>query len=203
MKRVVKLLSSITISLLVILLMVFTTSCSPITRDEVINNLLPNLWLFITHIFAAIILLIISIYLVWKPTKTNLQKRHEYIQNEINQAEKIKKDALKQLSIAEQKKIDAFTNAKKIIDAANNQAYHDKIEIEQQAINNSKRIIRQAESDAKKIKTKIEQTMNKQIVDIAFEASKALLKSKVSKNDSKIFVEEFIASLEEQNKTGE
>ena len=45
--------------------------------------------------------------------------------------------------------------------------------------------------------------MNKQIVDIAFEASKALLKSKVSKNDSKIFVEEFIASLEEQNKTGE
>ena len=203
MKRVVKLLSSITISLLVILLMVFTTSCSPITRDEVINNLLPNLWLFITHIFAAIILLIISIYLVWKPTKTNLQKRHEYIQNEINQAEKIKKDALKQLSIAEQKKIDAFTNAKKIIDAANNQAYHDKIEIEQQAINNSKRIIRQAESDAKKIKTKIEQTMNKQIVDIAFEASKALLKSKVSKNDSKIFVEEFIASLEKQNKTEE
>ncbi|MBP5256825.1 MAG: hypothetical protein J6Y96_00535 [Mycoplasma sp.] len=201
MKKVVKLLSSIT-SLLVILPIVFTTGCSPITKDEVINNLLPNLWVFVTHIFAAVILLIIIIYLVWKPTKTNLQQRQEYIQKEINQAEEIKKDALKQLTIAEQKKIDAFANAKKIVDAANKQAYQDKLEIEQQAINNSKRIIQQAESDAKKIKTKIEQTMNKQIVDIVFEASSALLKSKVSKNDSKVFVEEFISILEKQNRTG-
>lgn len=201
MKKVVKLLSSIT-SLLVILPIVFTTGCSPITKDEVINNLLPNLWVFVTHIFAAVILLIIIIYLVWKPTKTNLQQRQEYIQKEINQAEEIKKDALKQLTIAEQKKIDAFANAKKIVDAANKQAYQDKLEIEQQAINNSKRIIQQAESDAKKIKTKIEQTMNKQIVDIAFEASSALLKSKVSKNNSKVFVEEFISILEKQNRTG-
>ncbi len=201
MKKVVKLLSSIT-SLLVILPIVFTTGCSPITKDEVINNLLPNLWVFVTHIFAAVILLIIIIYLVWKPTKTNLQQRQEYIQKEINQAEEIKKDALKQLTIAEQKKIDAFVNAKKIVDAANKQAYQDKLEIEQQAINNSKRIIQQAESDAKKIKTKIEQTMNKQIVDIAFEASSALLKSKVSKKDSKVFVEEFISILEKQNRTG-
>lgn len=201
MKKVVKLLSSIT-SLLVILPIVFTTGCSPITKDEVINNLLPNLWVFVTHIFAAVILLIIIIYLVWKPTKTNLQQRQEYIQKEINQAEEIKKDALKQLTIAEQKKIDAFANAKKIVDAANKQAYQDKLEIEQQAINNSKRIIQQAESDAKKIKTKIEHTMNKQIVDIAFEASSALLKSKVSKKDSKVFVEEFISILEKQNRTG-
>ena len=201
MKKVVKLLSSIT-SLLVILPIVFTTGCSPITKDEVINNLLPNLWVFVTHIFAAVILLIIIIYLVWKPTKTNLQQRQEYIQKEINQADEIKKDALKQLTIAEQKKIDAFAKAKKSVDAANKQAYQDKLEIEQQAINNSKRIIQQAESDAKKIKTKIEQTMNKQIVDIVFEASSALLKSKVSKNDSKVFVEEFISILEKQNRTG-
>ena len=201
MKKVVKLLSSIT-SLLVILPIVFTTGCSPITKDEVINNLLPNLWVFVTHIFAAVILLIIIIYLVWKPTKTNLQQRQEYIQKEINQAEEIKKDALKQLTIAEQKKIDAFAKAKKSVDAANKQAYQDKLEIEQQAINNSKRIIQQAESDAKKIKTKIEQTMNKQIVDIVFEASSDLLKSKVSKNDSKVFVEEFMSILEKQNRTG-
>lgn len=199
MKKNVKLLSTFGFSLLVIIPIFFTSGCSPITKDDVINNLLPNLWVFLTHIFAAIILLVICIYLVWNPTKTSLAKRHAYIQNEINQAEEIKNKALKQLAIAEQSKIEAFENAKKIIEDANKQAYHNKAEIEQQAINNSQRVIQQAENDAKKIKTSIEQTMNQQIIDLAFEASSALLKSKVSKKDSKSFVEDFISELEKQD----
>ncbi|MBQ2349265.1 MAG: hypothetical protein II392_00445 [Mycoplasma sp.] len=199
MKKNVKLLLTISFSLLVIIPIFFTSGCSPITKDDVINNLLPNLWVFLTHIFAAIVLLIVCIYLVWTPTKTSLAKRQAYIQNEINQAEEIKNKALKQLAIAEQSKIEAFENAKKIIEDANKQAYHNKAEIEQQAINNSQRIMQQAENDAKKIKTSIEQTMNQQIIDLAFEASSALLKSKVSKKDSKSFVQDFIAELEKQD----
>lgn len=199
MKKNVKLLLTISFSLLVIIPIFFTSGCSPITKDDVINNLLPNLWVFLTHIFAAIVLLIVCIYLVWNPTKTSLAKRQAYIQNEINQAEEIKNKALKQLAIAEQSKIEAFENAKKIIEDANKQAYHNKAEIEQQAINNSQRIMQQAENDAKKIKTSIEQKMNQQIIDLAFEASSALLKSKVSKKDSKSFVQDFIAELEKQD----
>lgn len=199
MKKNFKLLLTISFSLLVIIPIFFTSGCSPITKDDVINNLLPNLWVFLTHIFAAIVLLIVCIYLVWNPTKTSLAKRQAYIQNEINQAEEIKNKALKQLAIAEQSKIEAFENAKKIIEDANKQAYHNKAEIEQQAINNSQRIMQQAENDAKKIKTSIEQTMNQQIIDLAFEASSALLKSKVSKKDSKSFVQDFIAELEKQD----
>ena len=199
MKKNVKLLLTISFSLLVIIPIFFTSGCSPITKDDVINNLLPNLWVFLTHIFAAIVLLIVCIYLVWNPTKTSLAKRQAYIQNEINQAEEIKNKALKQLAIAEQSKIEAFENAKKIIEDANKQAYHNKAEIEQQAINNSQRIMQQAENDAKKIKTSIEQTMNQQIIDLAFEASSALLKSKVSKKNSKSFVQDFIAELEKQD----
>ncbi len=199
MKKNVKLLLTISFSLLVIIPIFFTSGCSPITKDDVINNLLPNLWVFLTHIFAAIVLLIVCIYLVWTPTKTSLAKRQAYIQNEINQAEEIKNKALKQLAIAEQSKIEAFENAKKIIEDANKQAYHNKAEIEQQAINNSQRIMQQAENDAKKIKTSIEQTMNQQIIDLAFEASSALLKSKVSKKDSRSFVQDFIAELEKQD----
>ncbi len=199
MKKNVKLLLTISFSSLVIIPIFFTSGCSPITKDDVINNLLPNLWVFLTHIFAAIVLLIVCIYLVWNPTKTSLAKRQAYIQNEINQAEEIKNKALKQLAIAEQSKIEAFENAKKIIEDANKQAYHNKAEIEQQAINNSQRIMQQAENDAKKIKTSIEQTMNQQIIDLAFEASSALLKSKVSKKNSKSFVQDFIAELEKQD----
>lgn len=199
MKKIVKLLSTIGFSVLVIIPIFFASGCAPVSKDDVINNLLPNLWVFLAHIFAAVVLLIVCIYLVWNPTKTNLAKRQAYIQNEINQAEEIKNKALKQLAIAEQSKINAFEDAKKIIEDANKQAYQNKVEIEQQAINNSQRVMQQAENDAKKIKTRIEQTMNQQIIDLAFEASNALLKSKVSKKDSQSFVEDFIAELEKQN----
>ena len=199
MKKIVRLLTTIGFSVLVIIPILFASGCAPVSKDDVINNLLPNLWVFLAHIFAAIVLLIICIYLVWNPTKTSLAKRQAYIQNEINQAEEIKNKALKQLAIAEQSKINAFEDAKKIIEDANKQAYQNKIEIEQQAINNSQRVMQQAENDAKKIKTSIEQTMNQQIIDLTFEASNALLKSKVSKKDSQSFVEDFIAELEKQN----
>lgn len=199
MKKIVRLLTTIGFSVLVIIPILFASGCAPVSKDDVINNLLPNLWVFLAHIFAAIVLLIICIYLVWNPTKTSLAKRQAYIQNEINQAEEIKNKALKQLAIAEQSKINAFEDAKKIIEDANKQAYQNKIEIEQQAINNSQRVMQQAENDAKKIKTSIEQTMNQQIIDLAYQASNALLKSKVSKKDSQSFVEDFIAELEKQN----
>lgn len=202
MKKVAKALSSFSLCLLAILPIIFSTSCAPINKEDIISDLFPNLWVFLTHIFAAIILLIVCIYIVWKPTKTNLAKRQEYIQNEINKAEEIRKDALKQLNVAEQTKIDAFENAKKIIDDANKQAYQNKLEIEQQAINNSEKVRLQAESDAKKIKTKIEQTMNQQIVDIALAASSSLLKSKVSKKDSEDFINDFISTLNKNKAKG-
>ena len=115
MKRVAKVLSSISLCLLVMVPIIFSTSCAPIDKEDIISDLFPNLWVFLTHIFAAIILLIVCIYIVWKPTKTNLAKRQEYIQNEINKAEEIRKNALKQLSVAEQTKIEAFENAKTFV----------------------------------------------------------------------------------------
>ncbi len=196
MKKSVKILLSISLWFAVIIPLFLSTSCSPVEKETVLDDLLPNLWVFLSHVFAIIVLLLVSIYLVWKPTKTSLVKRHEYIQNEISQAEEIKKNALKQLAEAEQTKINAFNDAKKIIETANDQAYQQKEEIERQALNNSEKIRTQAKYDAEKIKAEVEENMNKQIIDIAFAASNALLKSKVSEKDSETFVSDFINKLD-------
>ena len=195
MKKSIKILLLMSLGLAIIIPLFFSTSCSPVQKETVLDDLLPNLWVFLSHIFATVVLLLVSIYLVWKPTKTSLEKRHEYIQNEIAQAEEIKKNALKQLADAEQTKIDAFNDAKKIIETANDQAYQQKEEIERQALNNSEKIKTQAKYDVEKIKAEAKQDMNKKIIDIAFAASSALLKSRVSKKDSEAFVSDFINKL--------
>ena len=195
MKKSFKILLLMFLGLAIVIPLFFSTSCSPVQKETVLDDLLPNLWVFLSHIFATVVLLLVSIYLVWKPTKTSLEKRHEYIQNEIAQAEEIKKNALKQLADAEQTKIDAFNDAKKIIETANDQAYQQKEEIERQALNNSEKIKTQAKYDVEKIKAEAKQDMNKKIIDIAFAASSALLKSKVSEKDSEAFVSDFIKKL--------
>ena len=195
MKKSFKILLLMFLGLAIIIPLFFSTSCSPVQKETVLDDLLPNLWVFLSHIFATVVLLLVSIYLVWKPTKTSLEKRHEYIQNEIAQAEEIKKNALKQLADAEQTKINAFNDAKKIIETANDQAYQQKEEIERQALNNSEKIKTQAKYDVEKIKAEAKQDINKKIIDIAFAASSALLKSKVSKKDSEAFVSDFIKKL--------
>ena len=179
-------------------LVILTTGCTPVSQQEVIDNLLPNLWVFLTHIVATVVLLILAIWLVWKPTKHALAKRHEYIQNEIKAAEEAHQQALEALSQAEKAKVDAFNVARNIVESAKKEAYATKNEIESEAKRNAIEIKEDANNEAVKIKNEMEQKMHEQVIDLAFAASSALLKDKITKQDSDQFVDEFIDKLQKQ-----
>ena len=167
-------------------MLLFLSGCQPIDQEEVVNALLPNLWVFITHIVATVILLILAIWLVWKPTKHALAKRHEYIQNEI--------------SAAEQTKIQADSTAREIVANAKQEAYVTKQQIEQDAKYYAEIIKEKANNEAIKIKSKMKLDMEEQVLDIAFAASSALLKDKITKMDSDKFDDECIDALEKSEK---
>ena len=113
-----------TITLLIVALVLLipiilvATSCAPIEEDAVIESLIPNVWDFISHLFATLVLLGVAIWLVWKPTKKALEKRHNYIAEEIKTAEDSKKEAVKKLEEANVEKINAHQQASEIIDSA-------------------------------------------------------------------------------------
>lgn len=199
MQKPLKILLFTFISLLMISSLIFLTGCSPIDQTSVIDDLLPNLWIFLAHVFATVVLLIICIWLVWRPTKNSLAKRHEFIQKEIDDAINAKKDALKYLSEANDAKVKAFGEAKKIITNAEKQAYARKEQIEQEAKMNSILIESKAHDDALKIKNDMQKSMNQQIIDLAFAASNALLKDKVNKSDADEFVNDFISALNDKD----
>ncbi len=171
------------------------SSCSPIEPEDVITSIMPNLWVFLSHLFATIVLLTLCIWLVWKPSKETLHKRNEYIQNQINQAEEARQEALKKLAEAEKEKINAHGQAQNILEIASNQAYQLKEKIETEAKNNAKKITDDAVNEGIKIKTDIYSSMDREILDIAFDATSSLLKKKVSRKDSDQFVKDFIAQV--------
>ena len=99
---------------------------------------------------------------------------------------------------AEQTKIKAFDEAKKIIDNATIQAYQQKEQIQLEAKNIADKTRAAAESEAIKIKENMKNEMRKQIIDIAFDVSSSLLKEKVTQDDTEKFVDDFIQTLSEQ-----
>lgn len=176
----------------------FITSCSPIDGDSVVDAILPNLWVFLSHLFATVVLLTLCVWLVWKPSKETLRKRNEYIQDQIRQAEEARQESLVKLAEAEKEKINAHNQAHDILQVASNQAYQLKSQIEAEAKNNAKKITDDALDEGIKIKTDIYQKMDQQILDIAFDATTSLLKKKVSRSDSDEFVKDFIEKVKKQ-----
>lgn len=184
--------------LFVIVPLVFSlSSCSPpIDSEEVINSLLPNLWVFLSHIFASVILIVACIWLVWKPTKTTLAKRHDYIANEIRLAEKANSEAIKKLEEANNEKIATQSRIDELIDEAKNQAFeiveNSKIEAETQA----KKIRDDAILNAQVQEKKDQKNFEKQVLDVAFEVSEAILQKEIKSKDNSKFIDDILKDLD-------
>jgi hypothetical protein len=46
---------------LMVLCPVFLTGCKPLDESDVVNSLLPNVWVFLSHLFATVVLLTLTI----------------------------------------------------------------------------------------------------------------------------------------------
>lgn len=176
------------------------TSCTPIESDSIMSALLPNVYVFVAHIVASLVLLTLTIWLVWKPTRTSLEKRRNYIANEIREAENARKEVFVKLQEIEKDKIEVHNRANLIIANATNQAYRKKEEIESEANLNAKKIRNDAESDIEKMKIQMKHKMQKQIVDIAFSATETLLKKKYNAKDDYKTIDEFIKEINKKDK---
>ncbi|MDR2369596.1 MAG: hypothetical protein LBD63_03125 [Mycoplasmataceae bacterium] len=171
------------------------TACAPLNSDTVVNDLLPNLWVLLTHLFACTFLFIIIMWLAWKPTKTSLAKRQAYIANEIAEAEKSRREAFEKLNEAEQSRLQAHAQARTIIDNATSQAYVKKEAIENESKINAKKIMVDAQQQILRLENSLRQNNEKEILDIAFSATEALLQKKIQKADDEKIVKEFIDKL--------
>ncbi|MDR1991252.1 MAG: hypothetical protein LBP70_00780 [Mycoplasmataceae bacterium] len=191
-------LSGITIFFIPIIFLL--TGCKPLDSQDIVNKLLPNLWVFLTHLFACNFLFVIIIWLAWKPTKASLAKRHAYIANEIAEAEKSRREAFIKLNEAEQTRILAHTQAKTIVENATTQAYLQKETIENESKTNARKILEDAQRQAVQLKQSIKLENEKQVLDIAFDAAEALLQRNLDKKDNEKIVKEFLNKLAKNKK---
>lgn len=198
--RINKIVLTILIVCLGFLPILCLTSCSPVDPEWVVNNLFPNLWVFISHVLSAGILISVMTWLVWKPAKKTLQKRHDYIAKQIADAEKSKEAASMELAEANQLKVDALSQAMTI----KTKAQADALGIIEQAKSDAQveaqKLKVKAQEDILREKQEIQDEAQEDIINIAFDVAGSILNKEVDKQDRDKYIDELLSSISEDLK---
>lgn len=171
------------------------SSCTPLNPDDVVNSLFPNLWVFLTHIIAAVILVVLMVWLVWKPTKNSLKKRHDYIVKEIADAQKAKESATMELNSANQLKVDALSQAMTVANQAKTEAFNIVEKAKAEAKKTADKILSDAKNDIENEKRLVRENEQNNIINIAFNVAESVLNKEVDKQDKDKYIDDLLESI--------
>ena len=163
--------------------------------ETIRNNLIPSWTSFVMQIAAFIILLVIVIFVAYKPVKRILKERQDYIEKEISDAEKDKAAAAINLAQSEETILASKKNASQIIEEAQNQALVRKEEILAEARQQVEKMKLDAQADIARSRQEALDDIHKEMVEVALLTSSEILKREVNDKDNARLAKEFIENL--------
>lgn len=163
--------------------------------DTIKKNLIPSWVSLLMQLAAFIILLVIVVFLAYKPVKKMLKARQDYIEKEISDAEKAKAEAAVNLSQSQEAILASKKQASLILEDATAQAQRRKDEALEQARLEVEEMKRLAQEDIQRSKQEALDEIHKEMVDIALMTSSEILKREVNDEDNARLAREFIDRL--------
>ena len=164
--------------------------------DYIQKNLIPNWVSFVCQLGALIVMILVIFFVAYKPVRKMLQKRADYVEENIRQAEEAKAQALKNASQSEETIIASKKEAANIIAQAKETAESNKqamIEETQIEINKMKSL---AEEDIARSKEEAKEEIRQEMVSVALAASEEVLKREVNEKDNARIVQDFIKDMD-------
>lgn len=165
------------------------------TKDDFISKLIPNWVSFVAQLAALIVLIIVVIIFAYKPVKKIIEKRKDYIEDNIRQAEISKARASENLLKSEEMVIASEKKANEIIAEASNTAKAERNKILDETAVLVSKMKDDAEAEIEKSKEDAKEEIRKEMVDLALDASSAILKREVNDKDNERLADEFIRSV--------
>ena len=159
------------------------------------EKLVPDWFSFVIQLSSFIILLLVVFFFAYKPIKKMLKKRQDFIQNEIEQAQKNHLDAVEETREAKKLLSDSKVEASKIIENATKKGEEKYEAMMVEAKEEVKEMKLAAEQDIEQAKQDALDDIRNEMVNVALTASKEILKREVDSDDNKRLAEDFINRL--------
>ena len=165
------------------------------TMKSIADKLIPNWLSFVIQFSSFIILLLVVFFLAYKPVKKMLKKRQDYIQEEIEQAQKNHADAGKETQEAKKLLSDSKAEASLIIENATKKGQEKYEAMMVEAKEEVKEMKLAAQEDIEQAKVVALNDIRNEMVNVALTASKEILKREVDNEDNTRLAEDFINRL--------
>jgi len=162
---------------------------------DVGKQLIPSWLSFVVQICAFAIMLIIVFVFAYKPIKKILQKRSDYVEENIRQAEEDKAIAKQNLQQSNEMILASKKKANEIIEEANVQAMKNSQAIISDTNKEVAQMKKNAEIDIENSKKEAKEEIQKEMIDVAMMASSEILKREVKNDDNERLAKDFIEKL--------
>ena len=174
-------------------LMVLLTGCTvDISSDDFTSKLIPNWVSFVTQVGALVVLVTVVLIFGYKPIKKIVTKRQEYIEQNIQDAEKAKATWQENERQSEATVLASNRTAANIVAEAKLDAEKERNIILDQTAKDVEKMKRDAESDIARMEKEAEEQIKEEMVSIALMAAEEILGREVDSSDNTRLVEEFI-----------
>lgn len=160
--------------------------------EEKFEGLFPTWPTMLATILSLLIIMFVLGPLVYKAVQKMVVKRRKYIQDNIDQAERLNNEALLERDKANKEIMNARSVAAGIISTAKLEAEEIKINSIKMANNEANKIVALAKNDMRREKEIFEIESKKQIIEVAMAATKHVITKEVDKDVSQKMISDFI-----------
>ena len=164
--------------------------------SQIGSKLIPNWISFLIQLIALILLLVIVFVFAYKPVKGLLEKRADYIEKEVKDAEESNKIARENAIKSEKLITDSKKTANEIVEAANVRAQKEAESIKEETLEEISRMKKTAQAEIEDAKAQSLKDIQNEMVDVALCASEEILGREVSKTDNEKLARNFIDNLD-------
>lgn len=166
---------------------------------DIAKNLFPSFSTLIAHLIATIIILLVLFRLAWKPFKTHLKTRQDYIRSFILKAEENARFTNNELTKANQILSKAQTDAKLILAQMQDQATQSAKLIVHTANTTASQITSQAQTDVELINEQNQAHVKQEVMKNALSIAQLILNKKFNPNEQEALINDLIIQDHLQN----
>lgn len=166
--------------------------------DDFVSKVFPNIWAFLVQLLAFIIMSIIVIKFAYKPVHNFLEKRRNYIQSNLDEAAKKNSEADKNIEMAKSNLNESKKEAIRLVEDAKKEAERQRDILLDETKKELMQKRQEASEDIRKEQEKAIKQVHDDVVDLAYETSKTILKREVNTKDDQKLIDDFVSDLIEK-----
>ena len=164
--------------------------------EDITHKLIPSWVSFVVQFSALVIMLVVGFLVAYKPVKKLLQKRADYVENNIRESETAKAEANKNAVASQEMILASKKEAAEIVATAKVNAENIKREKEEETVLEINRMKALAEEDIERSKEAAKEEIRREMVSVALSVSEEILKREINEKDNARIVEDFIKEID-------